>query len=273
MICCISRMILVSLIVLIMLPLTGCGNPSDSTMNWQLVWSDEFNGPAGQSPDSKKWGFDIGTDWGNAQLEFDTDRPSNVSLDGNGNLAMVARKEAYQGQEYTSARIVTRYLFEPTYGRIEARIKLPIGRGIWPAFWMLGNDIKTVSWPQCGEIDILEYRGQQPNTVYGSLHGPGYAGSDALTQRFILDDGGFNDDFHLYAVEWSNDVIRWFIDDNHYLTIKPAQLGGDKWVFDHPFYIILNVAVGGHWVGPPDSTTVFPQTMLIDYVKVYKGSN
>jgi beta-glucanase (GH16 family) len=235
-----------------------------------LVWQDEFDGPADQSPDSSKWGYDIGTGWGNAQLEYDTDRPVNVSLDGEGNLAIVARKESYLGRDYTSARIVTRDLFEPTYGRIEARIKLPTGQGIWPAFWMLGNDIETVSWPQCGEIDIMEYRGQQPSIIHGSLHGPGYYAGNALTRKFVLADGRFDNDFHIFAVEWSPGVIRWFVDDVHYLTIRPEHADGE-WVFDHPFYIILNVAVGGHFVGPPDSTTVFPQTMLIDFVKAYQG--
>lgn len=240
-------------------------------MSYTLIWQDNFEGSAGQLPDSDKWGFDIGTDWGNAQLEFDTDRPENVSLDGNGNLAIVAREESYNNCAYTSARIVTRGLFEPTYGRIEARIKLPIGQGIWPAFWMLGNDIGSVGWPQCGEIDIMEYRGQQPNIIYGSVHGPGYSGNDALSQVFTLAGGTFNYDFHLFAIEWEDDVIRWYVDDSLYLSLRPSHLGGDEWVFDHPFYIILNVAVGGHWVGPPNASTVFPQTMLIDYIKVYKA--
>jgi beta-glucanase (GH16 family) len=239
-------------------------------MNFHLVWNDEFEGPASQSPDSNKWGYDIGTDWGNAQLEYDTDRPENVSLDGDGNLAIVAREESYQGQPYTSARILTRDLFEPKYGRIEARIKLPTGQGIWPAFWMLGNDIETVSWPQCGEIDIMEYLGQDPSTIYGSIHGPGYSGGNALTLSYVLDEDRFDNAFHIFAVEWSRGRIDWYMDDIRYLTILPEHADGE-WVFDHPFYIILNVAVGGNWPGPPDGSTVFPQTMLIDYVRVYAG--
>jgi len=244
--------------------------PIDPALSWSLVWQDEFDGQAGLSPDSMKWGYDIGTDWGNAQLEYDTDRPANVSLDGEGNLAIVARRESYLGRDYTSARIVTRDLFEPAYGRIEARIKLPVGPGIWPAFWMLGNDIETVNWPQCGEIDIMEYRGQLPSTVYGSLHGPGYSGGEALSRKYKLEDGQFNTDFHLFAVEWNPGVIRWYVDSVNYLTIRPEHVDGE-WVFDHPFYIILNIAVGGYFVGPPDSTTVFPQTMLIDYVRAYEA--
>lgn len=239
-------------------------------MTFRLVWSDEFDGPAGQSPDASKWGYDIGTDWGNDQLEFDTDRPENVSLDGDGNLAIVARKESYEGQNYTSARIVTRGLFEPTYGRIEARIKLPTGQGLWPAFWMLGNDIKTVGWPQCGEIDIMEYRGQHPKAVSGAVHGPGYAGGNPLGRGYVLDEGRFDTSFHTFAIEWTKNRIDWYVDKDHYLTVLPEHASGE-WVFDHPFYIILNVAVGGHWVGSPDSNTTFPQTMLIDYVRVYKG--
>lgn len=248
----------------------GYADTSESSRGWNLVWSDEFNGPAGQSPDPAKWGYDIGTDWGNAQLEYDTDRPVNVSLDGNGNLAITAREESYLGQPYTSARIVTRGLYEPTYARVAARIKLPVGQGIWPAFWMLGTDINTVGWPQCGEIDIMEFRGQQPGIIYGSLHGPGYSADQAISQSYILPDGQFNDDFHLFAVEWEENLINWYVDDVLYHTTTPEYLAESEWVFNHPFYIILNVAVGGNFVGPPDPTTAFPQTMLIDYVRVYQ---
>lgn len=250
----------------------GYCNSSDSPTSRTLVWSDEFNGPAGQSPDSARWAYDIGTDWGNAQLEYDTDRPSNVSLNGYGNLAITAHEEFYMGQPYTSARIVTRGLFEPMYGRVETRINLPTGQGIWPAFWMLGSDIGTAGWPQCGEIDIMEYRGQETSIIHGSLHGPGYSGGDALTQSYMLDNGQFDTAFHVFAVEWEEDEIRWYMDDSLYQTITPGDLDGDEWVFDHPFYIILNVAVGGNFVGPPDASTIFPQTMLIDYVRVYQSA-
>lgn len=240
-------------------------------MDYKLVWQDEFDGPNGQLPDASKWTFDIGTNWGNNQLEYDTDRAENVSLDGNGNLAIIAREETYENRNYTSGRILTRGLYETTYGRIEARIKLPIGQGIWPAFWMLGNNFSSVGWPECGEIDIMEYRGQEPSVVHGSLHGPGYSGGDALTQSYTLGSGRFNDDFHIFAIEWGDNFINWYIDGNHYLTVRPSHLGDNDWVFDHPFYIILNVAVGGNFVGAPNASTVFPQTMLIDYVRVYKG--
>lgn len=256
-------------VALLILVVAGCSdNPADSdSLEWQLVWEDEFDGPAGQSPDSTKWGFDIGTDWGNQQLEYDTDRPENVSLDGSGNLAIVARKESYMGQEYTSARIVTRDLYEPTHGWFAARIKLPAGQGIWPAFWLLGANIESVGWPTCGEIDIMEYRGQEPGTVHGSLHGPGYSGGAAITQRFDLGNGSFDKGFHVFAVEWTSNWIKWYVDDINYHLVKRGDQNGD-WVFDHPFYIILNVAVGGTFIGPPNASTVFPQTMLVDWVRV-----
>ncbi len=144
---------------------SGCSSPTGSEQI-ALVWSDEFDGPAGQSPDSTRWRFDVGTDWGNAQLEYDTSRPVNVSLDGDGHLAITAREESYQGREYTSGRINTSGLFDRTRGRFEARIKLPVGQGIWPAFWLLGSDFGSVGWPACGEIDIMEYRGQYPSDVF-----------------------------------------------------------------------------------------------------------
>ena len=252
--------------------LISCSNPADSTEPArQLIWEDDFEGPVGQMADSTKWDYDIGTDWGNEQLEYDTDRPENVSLDGNGNLAITAREESYLEREYTSARMVTRDLFEPTYGRVEARIKLPVGQGIWPAFWLLGANIETVGWPQCGEIDIMEYRGQQPSIVHGSLHGPGYSGSQAITHQLELTDDRFDTAFHVFAVEWRARSIDWYVDDRKYHSVSRGEQTGE-WVFDGPCYIILNVAIGGNFVGPPDATTAFPQTMLVDWVRVHKIS-
>ena len=235
-----------------------------------LVWQDEFDGPAGQPPDAASWRYDIGTDWGNAQLEYDTDRPENVSLAGLGHLTIVAREEAYLGCAYTSARINTRDRFEQARGRFEARIRLPSGQGLWPAFWLLGNDLGTVGWPACGEIDVMEYRGQEPTVVHGSLHGPGYSGGEALTSRYELVRGAFDTDFHVFAVEWEADRITWLVDGVVFKTVRPADLPpGTRWVFDHPFFVILNVAVGGTFVGPPGPDTTFPQTMTVDYVRVY----
>jgi beta-glucanase (GH16 family) len=234
------------------------------------VWSDEFEGPSGQSPDASRWAFDIGTDWGNNQLEYDTNRPENVSLDGDGNLAIIARKESYEGQNYTSGRIKTAGLFAREEGRFEARIKLPVGQGLWPAFWLLGANIGSVGWPDCGEIDIMEYRGQEPNIVHGTLHGPGYSGGAALTGSYTKSGAGFDADFHVFTIDWDEDGITWLVDGIAYQTFTPASLSsGRRWVFDHPFFILLNVAVGGNYVGPPDGSTVFPQTMLVDWVRVY----
>jgi beta-glucanase (GH16 family) len=173
------------------------------------------------------------------------------------------------GSAYTSARIVTRGLFEQTYGRFEARIKLPWGQGIWPAFWLLGSNFTEVGWPACGEIDIMEYRGQETSIVHGTVHGPGYSAGNGVTERYSLQNGRFDTDFHLFAVEWGRDYIDFYVDNNLYQTITPDDVSGE-WVFDHPFYIILNIAVGGSYVGPPNETTVFPQSMLVDYVRVYE---
>jgi len=249
------------------------GRCGTDPMEVGLIWEDEFDGPAGESPDPAKWTFDIGTDWGNAQLEFDTNRPENVSLDGEGHLMVTAREENYQGRSYTSGRIKTQGLFQRTHGRFEARIRLPSGQGIWPAFWLLGASIGSEGWPECGEIDIMEYRGQEPSIAHGSLHGPGYSGGSALSSAYVLPEGGFDDDYHVFAIDWDEGGITWSIDDQSYQTITPGDLPGSaRWVFDDPFFIILNVAVGGHYVGSPDQSTVFPQTMVVDWVRVY-GSN
>ncbi|MBD3401387.1 family 16 glycosylhydrolase [candidate division GN15 bacterium] len=265
-----QTVLLFASLLLLAVGLVGCSDSTSSEEEWQLVWQDEFTGPAGQSPDAGKWDYDIGTDWGNAQLEYDTDRPENVSLDGNGHLAIVAREESYQQRNYTSARINTRDLFEPTYGRFEARMRMPSGQGLWPAFWLLGANIDSVGWPQCGEIDIMEYRGQEPLFVHGSLHGPGYSGQQAVTQRFSLVNDRFDTGFHTFAIEWRPNEIKWFVDGTLYHTATPADVSGE-WVYDHPFYIILNLAVGGNYVGPPDAGTSFPQTLLIDWVRVYRA--
>ena len=239
--------------------------------NWQLVWEDNFDGPAGQSPDKSKWTYDLGRGpdndgWGNNELQVYTDRPENVSLDGNGNLVITARTG------YTSARIKTQGLFEQAYGRFEARIKTPYGPGIWPAFWMLGSDIDAVGWPQCGEIDIMELRGQEPNIVHGSLHGPGYSKESPITKSFGFGNKRFDTDFHVFAIEWTEDYIDFLVDDVIYQRIVPDDASGE-WVFDHPFFILLNVAVGGNYVGFPSTQTPFPQTMTVDYVRVYQDAN
>lgn len=249
----------------------GDGTDGPDRAGWRLIWQDEFDGPAGQSPDPTKWAPEIGGHgWGNQQLEHNTGRPENASLDGAGNLAIVARRETYEGNGYTSARLATKGLFSQTYGRFEARVQLPIGQGIWPAFWMLGDDIDTVGWPACGEIDILEFKGQDPAIIYGTVHGPGYSAGQSVGQRQAVAGGNLHQDFHVYAVEWDADRIRWFVDDFQFFEVEPADLEPNRWVFDHPHFLILNVAVGGTFVGPLNAETRFPQTMLVDYVRVYE---
>jgi len=252
--------------------LAGCTREHDDPQQegeYLLVWQDEFEGPAGEGPDPAKWDHDIGTNWGNAQLEYDTDRVENSALDGQGRLAITARRESWLGSDYTSARLVTRGLFEPRYGRFEASLRLPSGQGLWPAFWLLGANISQVSWPQCGEIDIMEARGQYPSINVNSLHGPGYSGGGAVTSSTNLFPVRLDEDFHVYAVEWEPSTIRWMLDGVTTFEVDSGDLPGD-WVFNHPFYIILNVAVGGTFVGPPNAGTVFPQTLLVDWVRVYQ---
>jgi beta-glucanase (GH16 family) len=213
------------------------------TKGFTLVWSDEFTGPDGSTPDSSKW-----------TLETYADPSDKVT------------------RNYSSARMKTQGLFNQAYGRFEARIKIPAGQGMWPAFWMLGKDISSIGWPKCGEIDIMENIGKEPGMVHGSLHGPSTAGPTSdLSAPFSLPAGqNFAEDFHLYAVEWEPGTIRFYVDANLYATFTQSQWpAGGTWVFDHPFFLILNLAVGGNWPGSPDATTVFPQQMLVDYVRVY----
>ena len=173
------------------------------------------------------------------------------------------------GSQYTSARITTQAKFEQAYGRFEARIKLPTGKGIWPAFWLLGNDCDVNPWPACGEIDIMEYLGDQPTTVFGTVHGPGYSGANGITKEYNLTNDRFDNGFHIFGIEWGPDYINFYVDDVLYNQITPNDVPGD-WVFDQPFFIIMNLAVGGNFGGPPNENTVFPQTLLVDYIRVYQ---
>jgi beta-glucanase (GH16 family) len=244
------------------------------------VWHDEFDGPAGASFDSTKWVAETGGQgFGNQERQFYTTRVENVALDGAGHLVITARAEPpssayecwYGTCRYTSARLRTKGLFEQTYGRFEARIRVPRGQGLWPAFWMLGADIDAVGWPQSGEIDIMEHIGREPAVVHGTLHGPGYAGAEGIGQADTLARGGYADDFHIFAVVWEPEEIRWYVDGRQYHRMTPADLPrGTEWVFDHDFFLLLNVAVGGSWPGDPDASTTFPQQMVVDYVRVYR---
>jgi beta-glucanase (GH16 family) len=243
---------------------------------WTLVWNDEFNGPDGSMPDPNKWSVvRDGSGFGNQELQYYTDLPANSHIEG-GNLVITARKETYKGadgisRDYTSARLQTAGHFQQKYGRFEARIKVPKGQGFWPAFWMLGSDFDSVGWPASGEIDIMENVGFEPAKVHGTLHGPGYSGSNPLTGAYTSPkQEAISDDFHVFAVEWAPEEIRFYVDGHLFETQTPDSIPSSKrWVFDHPFYILLDLAVGGAWPGNPDATTPFPATMLVDYVRVY----
>ena len=258
--------------------LAGCGvaepEPVEGLGEYTLVWSDEFDGSAGAAIDPDKWVHDVGGDgWGNEQLEYNTDRTDNVRQSGDGSLEIVALKEDYEGNAYTSGRITTEGLFDHTYGRFEARIKLPEGQGLWPAFWMLGADFAEVSWPACGEIDVMELRGEKPYVSLGTVHGPGYSGGEGIGDDYTLAEGTFADDFHVFAVDFDPEHIVWSVDGVAFQTLTPGDLPeGTGWVFNKPFFMILNLAVGGVFLEEPDEDTVFPAVMEVDYVRVYERS-
>ncbi|MEU9884909.1 family 16 glycosylhydrolase [Sphaerisporangium sp. NPDC051011] len=268
-------------VLALLVPMSGTASAAPAP--GPLVWSDEFNGAAGSAVDASKWRFDIGgSGWGNNELQYYTDSTRNAAMDGAGNLVITARKENpanyqchYGTCQYTSARLLTSATFTRAYGRFEARMKLPRGQGIWPAFWMLGNDLGSVGWPNSGEIDIMENIGREPSTVHGTIHGPGYSGAGGIGAGYSI-GGAFADAFHTFAVDWSPNLIVWYVDGNEYQRRTPADLGGNRWVFDHPFFMIMNLAVGGYWPGNPDGSTTFPQSLTVDYVRVYAqptGSN
>jgi len=239
-------------------------------------FTDDFDGPAGSGVDTGKWQFETGDNANNHEREWYTSGTNNAALDGQGNLVITAKQENpgnyqcwYGACEYTSARLSTAGTFTQAYGHFEARMKIPRGQGMWPAFWLLGDNIGSAGWPQCGELDIMENIGKEPSTVHGTIHGPGYSGANGIG---AADNGPvFADDFHTYAVDWSPNEIKWSVDGNVYETRTPADVNGNQWVFDHPFYIILNLAVGGDWPGDPDGSTSFPQQLVVDYVHVTTG--
>jgi beta-glucanase (GH16 family) len=251
--------------------LLGCETDDQQTVArfTELTLSEEFD-TDGQ-PNPSIWGYEIGTGengWGNQELQYYTDRSDNVTVQ-NGVLLITAREESFEGSAYTSARLITKDKFEQRYGRFEARIRLPYGQGIWPAFWMLGADIDENPWPGAGEIDIMEYRGQEPTVLIGSMHGPGYSAGEAISKEYELTNDRFDTGFHIFGIEWGPEYVNFYVDDVLYNQITPEDVPG-PWVFNKPFYILMNVAVGGTFVGSPDEETVFPQTMLVDYVRVYK---
>ncbi len=259
----------------------GCENDDAQTVArlTTLVWEDNFD--VDGAPDPTRWRFDLGDGtaqgipgWGNDELQYYTDRPENVTVQ-NGFLLITAKEEDFNGAEFTSARLTTQGLFERAYGRFEARIRVPFGQGYWPAFWLLGNNCDENPWPACGEIDIMENVGDEPTIVFGSVHGPGYSGGDSIGKDYELTDDRFDTGFHVFGIEWSPESINYYVDGDLYQSITPEDIdeetdGEGQWIFDRPFYIILNVAVGGNLPGPPNDETVFPQTMLVDYVRVYE---
>jgi beta-glucanase (GH16 family) len=226
------------------------------------VWADDFDGPEGTPPSPRYWSAELGGGgWGDEQLQVYTGDRANAALDGDGNLAIVARREP---SRITSARLVTKGRVAARHGRIEARIKVPAGSGVWAAFWLLGDDIDDVGWPACGEIDVMEHVGSEPRTVHGTLHGPGYAGvGRGLGASF---DAGvdLSEDFHVYAVDWTAERITWSLDGARYHSLARADV--PEWVFDHDFHLLLNVAIGGSWPGNALDERSLPATMLVDYV-------
>ncbi len=243
------------------------------TDNWQLVWADEFDQPDGSAVDPARWSFNRGGGgWGNGEWQYYTDRTDNARIE-DGALMIIAQREAYKGSRYTSARLVTKNKGDWLYGRFEVRAKLPYGQGIWPAIWMLPTDWEYGGWPLSGEIDIMELVGHEPGTVYGTIH---YGNPHTYTgDHYSLTAGQtFADDYHVFALEWEPGEIRWYVDGIHYQTQKEWFTSSTKGTypapFDRRFHLILNVAVGGAWPGYPDETTVFPQVMYVDYVRVYQ---
>ncbi|WP_392676496.1 ricin-type beta-trefoil lectin domain protein [Streptomyces sp. LN785] len=240
------------------------------------TFSDDFNGPAGSAADGSKWQIETGDNVNNHERQYYTAGANNAALDGQGNLVITARKDNpgnyqcwYGRCEYTSARLNTSGKFASTYGHVETRMKIPRGQGMWPAFWMLGDNIGSVGWPNSGEIDVMENVGFEPGTVHGTIHGPGYSGSAGIGAGYSLPGGqAFADAFHTFAVDWAPDSITWSVDGNVYQRRTPADVGGNSWVFNKPFFIILNLAVGGYWPGDPDGSTAFPQQLVVDYVHV-----
>jgi beta-glucanase (GH16 family) len=264
------------------------------TTKFNLVFEDEFE--VNGSPDPANWSFDIGRGplndgWGNNELQF---YKSENTIVQNGYLIITAKSEAFGGVNYTSSRLKSRNKFEQKYGRFEARIKLPIGKGMFPAFWLLGENFceaqtkigdnvtcdsslpnyeaGNVLWPQCGEIDIMEYLGNKPTEVFGTIHGPGFSGGNSISKKYNLSNDRFENDFHIFGIEWTENHINWYVDNVLYnqITRKDVEDKDGEWVFDNSFYMILNLAVGGNLPGSPNPSQTYPQRMIVDYVRVYQ---
>ncbi|MEV6505315.1 family 16 glycosylhydrolase [Streptomyces sp. NPDC051642] len=241
-----------------------------------VTFSDTFDGAAGSAVNSSKWTQETGDNVNNHEREYYTSGTNNASLDGQGHLVITAKKENpanyqcwYGTCQYTSARMNTSGKFSAQYGHVEARMKIPRGQGMWPAFWMLGTDIGSVGWPNSGEIDVMENVGFEPSTIHGTIHGPGYSGANGIGAGYTLSGGqAFADAFHTFAVDWAPNSIKWSVDGVVYQTRTPADVGGNTWAFNKPFFLILNLAVGGDWPGDPNSATAFPAQLVVDSVSV-----
>ncbi|MEV8539847.1 family 16 glycosylhydrolase [Streptomyces sp. NPDC051572] len=241
-----------------------------------VTFSDTFDGAAGSAVNSSKWTQETGDNVNNHEREYYTSGTNNASLDGQGHLVITAKKENpanyqcwYGTCQYTSARMNTSGKFSAQYGHVEARMKIPRGQGMWPAFWMLGTDIGSVGWPNSGEIDVMENVGFEPSTIHGTIHGPGYSGANGIGAAYTLANGAaFADAYHTFAVDWAPNSIKWSVDGVVYQTRTPADVGGNTWAFNKPFFLILNLAVGGDWPGDPNSATAFPAQLLVDSVSV-----
>lgn len=248
--------------------------PQVQAQDWQLVWSDEFEG---DELNMNNWEFQTGTganygliNWGNNELQFYTDREENLYLQ-DGMLHIRAIQEEFNNRSYTSARIRSKNMADFTYGRFEARAKLPAGQGFWPAIWLLPTDNVYGVWPRSGEIDIMEGKGHEPDKVYGSIHyGPEWPNNRYSTGTYTLSEGSFHDEFHVFAIEWAPNIIRFYVNDQLYKLVTPSHTAPHNWPFDQRFHLLLNLAVGGNFSGNPDDTTEFPQELIIDYVRVYE---
>jgi len=258
--------------------------PDPGPSGWSMVWSDEFNEPAGTPPNPAYWSYEIGDGtvngipgWGNSELQYYTSSTENSAMDGNGNLVITVKEAddslvCYYGPcEYSSARLISQYKAEFAYGRIESRILVPSGEaGLWPAFWSLGTDIGEVGWPQTGEIDFMEYVSRLPEEIFGTIHGPGYSGGNSFGNLYQFGEPVYNN-YHTFAIEWEPDLIRWYVDDILYHTATPADVAPNEWVFNDPVFMLFNVAIGGNFGGPVSPDLTFPQEMTIDYVRVYQA--
>lgn len=265
-------------ILLLVLFISGCSDSTtdsnESSQGYTLVWQDEFDG---DSINSNYWSFQLGTGsqygltgWGNNELQYYTDRERNAYIE-NGYLVIEAHQESYQGQPYTSARLVTKDKKVWKHGKIEIKARMPETQGIWPALWMLPQENKYGGWPASGEIDIMELLGHQPDIVHGTIHyGNSFNDKGSKSGQIKDTEGTFASDFHVYSIEWDSRGIQWLLDGEPFHKATPADVEPYSWPFDEPFYLLFNIAVGGNWPGYPDESTIMPQRMLVDYVRVYQ---